>query len=323
MSLPFHLDPRFIFPALVFLAVFSMAQSLMGLGGEVTARRAVNRRLRMAEKIVPVGDRIIELRKGRGLTATGERVLAWTWFADLVLKSGVTFEPRRWAMFAVGVGTGVGLAIFVLTKHPLIGLAVGAVVIPLAPVIYLKFMAGRREKKLGQQLPGALDVVVRSLEAGHPVATAVNLVGQEMPDPIGSEFGMTGDEIAFGSGLSQAVGRMAERCRHQDIDLFAATVRLQEKAGGNLVGLLKMNSHTIRERQKMRLKIKAATSEGRASAMILTAAPFAVVTLLQVMSPHFYGDVINEKPVQIGLAILGGWMLIGNFVMRRMIAMKI
>ena len=84
-----------------------------------------------------------------------------------------------------------------------------------------------------------------------------------------------------------------------------------------------MNAHTIRERQKMRLKIKAATSEGRASAMILTAAPFAVVTLLQVMSPHFYGDVINERPVQIGLAILGGWMLIGNFVMRGMIKMKI
>ena len=134
---------------------------------------------------------------------------------------------------------------------------------------------------------------------------------------------MTADEIAYGSALGQAVGRMAERCRHPDVDLFAATVRLQEKAGGNLTGLLKMNAHTIRERQKMRMKIKAASSEGRASAMILTSAPFGVVILLQLASPHFYGDVIGERPIQIGLTCLGGWMFLGNLVMRRMIDMKI
>ena len=323
MSLPSVLDPRFIFPALVALAVFSAVQALMGLGGEVAAKRAVNKRLRMADKVVAVGERIIELRKQRGLTATGERGLAWTWFADLVISSGVTFEPRRWGVFAAGLGLGLGCVVTMLSKNPLIGAGVGAVITPLAPIMYLKFMAGRREKRLGQQLPQALDIVVRSLEAGHPVATAVSLVGQEMSDPMGSEFGMAADEIAYGAAMGQAIGRMAERCRHQDVDLFAATVRLQERAGGNMVGLLKMNAHTIRERQKMRLKIKAATSEGRASAMILTAAPFAVVTLLQVMSPHFYGDVITEPPVQIGLAILGGWMLIGNFVMRSMIKMKI
>ena len=323
MSLPFALDARFIFPALVALAVFSMVQALMSLGGEVAAKRAVNKRLRLADKVVAVGERIIELRKQRGLTATGERGLAWTWFADLVVSSGVTFEPRRWALIAAGVGVGLGCVLAILSKHPLVGLVVGAAAIPLGPIAYLKFMAGRREKRLGQQLPSALDVVVRSLEAGHPVATAVSLVGQEMADPIGSEVGMAADEIAYGAAMGQAIGRMAERCRHQDVDLFAATVRLQERAGGNMVSLLKMNAHTIRERQKMRLKIKAATSEGRASALILTAAPFAVVTLLQVMSPHFYGDVINETPVRIGLAILGGWMLIGNFVMRSMIRMKI
>src|SRR5436190_1189471 len=82
----------------------------------------------------------------------------------------------------------------------------------------------KRARKLGDQLPGALEVVVRSLEAGHPVPTAIDLVGKEMPDPIGSEFGMMADEIAFGSTLQQAVGRMSDRCRHPDMDLFAATV---------------------------------------------------------------------------------------------------
>src|SRR5437868_11026216 len=103
-----------------------------------------------------------------------------------------------------------------------------------SPIFFLKFMAVRRATALGHQLPNALDIIVRSLEAGHPVPTAVSLVGREMPDPIGTEFGMASDEVAFGAALEQAVNRMADRCRHPDVDLFAATVRLQEKSGGNL-----------------------------------------------------------------------------------------
>src|SRR5690606_38341318 len=103
---------------------------------------------------------------------------------------------------------------------------------------FLKFKAGKRSKALGMQLPQALEVVVRSLEAGHPVATAVALDGREMADPIGSEFGMAADEIAYGATLEHAVARMSERCQHPDIDLFAATIRLQERTGGNLTGLL-------------------------------------------------------------------------------------
>src|SRR5690606_28237552 len=147
---------------------------------------------------------------------------------------------------------------------------------------FLKFKAGKRAAALGVQLPQALEIIVRSLEAGHPVATAVALVGREMADPIGSEFGMAADEIAYGATLEQAVARMSERCQHPDIDLFAATIRLQERTGGNLTGLLKLNAATVRDRHKMRLKIKAASSEGRASAMILTAAPFIALGFIML-----------------------------------------
>ncbi len=84
-----------------------------------------------------------------------------------------------------------------------------------------------------------------------------------------------------------------------------------------------MNAQTVRERHKMRLKIQAASSEGRASAMILSSAPFVVLGVLQVMRPGFYGDIIHERPVQLGLAALGFWMFLGNMVMRRMIDMRI
>ena len=116
---------------------------------------------------------------------------------------------------------------------------------------------------------------------------------------------------------------MAIRVQHPDIDLFAATVRVQEKTGGNLTGLLRANADTIRARQKMRLKVKAASSEGRASAMILTSAPFLVGIALHILTPDFYGEVIGEPIIQMGLGGFLLWMVIGNLVMRQMINFKV
>jgi tight adherence protein B len=155
------------------------------------------------------------------------------------------------------------------------------------------------------------------------VPTAISLVGREMSDPIGSEFGMASDEISYGATLEQAIGRMAERSQHPDVDLFAATVRLQARTGGNLSGLLKLNAATVRDRHKMRLKIKAASSEGRASAMILTSAPFVAFGFINLTNPHFYGDVSHEPLVRYGLMGILVWLGIGNMVMRKMIDMRL
>jgi tight adherence protein B len=317
------LDPNLVFEILIFAAVFTAVQAAWGLISVGRAKRMVNRRLLLTEQGLALGDMVVELRKQRGLTASGERILKWNWLADLVVRSGVVFRPRTWILTALGIMAALGLCLMMLTHNPLVALGVGLAAGLFAPIFYLNIKAGRRAKGLSKQLPDALDVIVRSLEAGHPVPTAVALVGREMPDPVGSEFGMAADEIAYGAPLEQAVGSMAARCRHPDIDLFAATVRLQDRSGGNLTGLLRMNAHTVRERGKLRLKIKSASSEGRASAMILTAAPCCVLGILQLVTPHFYGDVINEPATQIGLGVMAFWMFLGNLVMRRMIDMRI
>ena len=317
------IDGHIIFLILVFAAVFAAAQAAMGLLRAAHVKVKVNRRLLVADRVGSVADRVIELRKERGLNEAGERRIAWKWFGELVLKAGVVYRPRRWALVCVGIAFAVALPAYLFTHSPLVAAPAGLLAAFGLPVMWLKFKAGRRLTALGRQLPDALEVIVRSLEAGHPVPTAISLVGREMIDPIGTEFGMAADEMAYGATLEQVIGRLADRCRQPDVDLFAATIRLQEKAGGNLTGLLKMNAQTVRERQKMRMKIKAASSEGRASAVILTSAPFGVLALLTFASPHFYGDVIHEKPIQIGLGILGTWMFLGNMVMRRMIDMRI
>jgi tight adherence protein B len=316
-------DGKSIFLVLVFAAAFTAAQAAVGLLSTATERRKLNRRLKVADKVDGIAALVTELRKQRGLTAGGERAGRLQWLSNLIVASGLAYDQKKWLTYVGGVALIGAVGGFALT-HSILGVLAGAVLPGAAvPVAYLKYMAGRRAKALGFQLPQALEIIVRSLEAGHPVPTAVALVGREMSDPIGSEFGMAADEIAYGATLEQAIERMSERCQHPDVDLFAATIRLQERAGGNLTGLLKLNAATVRERHKMRLKIKAATSEGRASAMILTSAPFCALGLITVTNPHFYCDVIDEPMVKFGLMGLGVWLVIGNLVMRKMINMRI
>ena len=316
-------DPHIVFLILVFAAVFTAGQAAIGLISVATQKRRVNKRLKVAERVDGVSALVMELRKQRGLDATGARGKRLRWLSDLIVASGVAYDPKKWTIYVVLVAlVGGGAAAFV-TKNPLFFIG-GALLCGVGgPIAYLKYMTADRAKKLGFQLPQALEIIVRSLEAGHPVPTAISLVGREMADPIGSEFGMAADEIAYGATMEQAIARMSERCQHPDVDLFAATVRLQERAGGNLTGLLKLNASTVRERHKMRLKIKAASSEGRASAMILTSAPFVAMGFIMLSSPHFYGDVIHEPVVKWGLTGLGVWMFLGNMVMRRMIDLRL
>jgi tight adherence protein B len=317
------IDSHIVFLILVFAAVFTAGQAVIGLVTVATQKRRVNKRLKVAEKVDGVSALVMELRKQRGLDAAGERGKRLRWLSNLIVASGVPYDPRKWALYAVAIALAGGAAPAILLKNPMF-FPLGAVVLGIGgPIFYLRFMAAKRAKALGFQLPQALEIIVRSLEAGHPVPTAINLVGREMSDPVGTEFGMAADEIAYGATMQEAIARMAERCQHPDVDLFAATVRLQERAGGNLTGLLKLNASTVRERHKMRLKIKAASSEGRASAMILTSAPFVAMGFIMISSPHFYGDVIHEPIVKWGLTGLGIWMFIGNMVMRRMIDLRL
>jgi tight adherence protein B len=318
-----EMDPKLVFMLLVFATVFSFGQAAWGLVGVGRARRAVNKRLATAERTGSLGDLVLELRKQRGLNEQGRSIIGWNWLADLVLRSGVQVDFRRWVLFVLGAAVGGAAAGLYFSHNLFVALGAGVIFAIAAPFGYLTFKAGARAKALSLQLPNALEVMVRSLEAGHPIPTSISLVGRELPDPIGSEFGMAADEIAFGSTLEQAVGRIADRCRHPDVDLFAASIRLQEKAGGNLTNLLKMLARTVRERHKMRLKIKAASSEGRVSAYILTAAPIVCFIFINVMQPNYYRGVLHAPFIQIGLGILCGLLLVGNLVMQRMIDMRI
>ncbi|MGH6644900.1 MAG: type II secretion system F family protein, partial [Phenylobacterium sp.] len=194
-------DPNIVFLILIFAAVFTAGQAAFGLFSVATTKRKVNQRLKVAERVDGVSAMVTELRKQRGLNADGRRSGAILWLSNLIVTSGVPYDRNRWIAYTVAAACVGGVALAFLTKTPMLFL-VGAPVVGLGgPFAYLKIMAGKRNNAIGVQLPQALEIIVRSLEAGHPVPTAISLVGREMADPIGSEFGMAADEIAYGATL--------------------------------------------------------------------------------------------------------------------------
>lgn len=309
---------------LMFFAVgFLIVQGISGLFGQAQMNKQLNKRLKAREQSGSVQQLIIDLRRQRALNDDGDMFLSSRWFNQLVTRSGLTFEPAKWAGLAALAGlVAAGLTMRVAGDYRF---ALGAfvVVFLLGPIWFLSKTGKKRSAKLAEQLPDGLGVIVRSLEAGHPVPSAVALVGSEMPDPIGTEFGMMADEVAYGSSLKDSVRRLAARSFDQDVDLFAATIRLQAQTGGNLSELLKLNGGAIRERQMLRMKVQAASAEGRMSALILTIAPFIVGGAVTLMNPDFYGSVIHRPVVQYWLVGFGVWMFIGNMIMRKMINFKI
>jgi len=317
------LSPQMLIYFLVFCGGFLALQAILGGGRQAAIRvKLANDRLRRMQKNEPQVEVLAKMRKGRSLNPDGDLQGLFIWLNQLVLHSGLPLGT--YGIYAALPVFSVSLALTLyLIKGTLLWTGIGAIAGFFLPILILRFLVKRRRHKAVTQLPEALDVIVRSLSAGHPVPVAMALVGREMPDPIGSEFGVASDEVSFGANMSAAIQRLADRIGHDDFELFSAMIRLQERTGGNLAELLRSNAKTIRERQKMRLKIKAASAEGRMSAMILNLAPLFMFMLIQWMSPEFYGEVEDNPIMKYAFWGIIIWMSLGNLVMRRMINFKI
>jgi tight adherence protein B len=184
-------------------------------------------------------------------------------------------------------------------------------------------MRSRRQKKFSAQFPDGIDIIVRSLRAGHPVPIAISMVSKEMTDPIGTEFGIVSDELTYGSDLEMAMRNLYYRIGTDDLPLFVTAVAIQRSTGGNLGEILENLSSVIRQRFKMRRKIRALAAEGRASALILSSLPIGMFAVIQFLVPNFYASVWNEDLTKICLTLAGCWMGVGNFIMYRMVNFRI
>jgi len=323
MAMLFDLDPLYLIWLFVALSAALTVEAVYLLCfSTVSYRGQINRRLLLAKDHDREGV-LVALRRERGLTEQGNYRLIFFALNRLILQSGITIGLARLAL-VIAIGSIVSFVATVLFRGSLTEASIVGVLCATAlPFSVLHLLRRRRQKKFAAQFPDALDTIVRSLRAGHPVPVAISLVGREMPDPIGSEFGILSDEITYGADLETAMRNLYLRIGSDDLPLFVTAVGIQASTGGNLGEILENLSAVIRERFKMRRKIRALAAEGRASALILSALPIGLFIVVQVTSPNFYASVWHENLTK--LLLVGGamWMLVGNLTMFKMVNFKI
>lgn len=300
------------------LAGIMIAEAVFLLySGNRDKRQAINRRMKLQEKKLTQEQVLIQLRKERGVDGS-HSAFSLRGLRELRTQSGLTTPLPRFLMITTLASVGAGFGMMLMGLSVLVAMLVALTLCPILPVIVLRSMRKRRHKKFGIQLPEALELITRSLKAGHPVPVAISMVAREMPDPIGTEFGVVADEVTYGSDLVSALGTMYERVGHEDLPLFVTAVSIQSTTGGNLREILDGLSNVIRERGKLRRKVRAISTEGRISAYILSAVPVLLMVGLTVLMPEFYSSVWDQSLTWYLLGGSVGWLLIGNAMMFKM-----
>ncbi|RST47122.1 type II secretion system F family protein [Variovorax sp. DXTD-1] len=191
------------------------------------------------------------------------------------------------------------------------------------PMLYLNHRRSRRLAQLERQLPDALDLVTRALRAGHSFASSVQMIGEEMSEPIAGEFRMVADEVGFGVSLQQALTNMSERVPLTDLRYFVVSVLIQRDSGGNLTEVLGNLSKLIRDRLKLLARVRVLSAEGRLSAWILGLMPLALVALLNAFNPEFmsplWTDPIGITVVKYMLVL----MVVGVLILRKIVKIRV
>jgi tight adherence protein B len=221
----------------------------------------------------------------------------------------------------------VFLAFGVLVSHQLLN--VWAVNIPVGllvsaiPLLFVLYKRKRRFRKFEELFPEALDLLTRAVKAGHAFNTGVEMIADEMVDPISSEFRITFDEQNFGLPLKQALFNMLERIPLLDLKFFVTAVLMQKETGGNLAEILTNLSHLIRERFKIMGEVRTFSAQGRLTGYILTAVPVAMGFILSVMNWDYMSALFKEEIGHYMLAGAGFCQLLGYIIIRKIVSIKV
>jgi len=318
------LEP-YVLLALLFAAFFLTFEAiLLSFGRTLAARKDLRRRLATVDAASSGPHAaLVKVRRRRSLSATGEYTMRMVWLNRLVVQSGVAWGTSGVPLLIVLMAIGLFGLLLILGANAILALLFAAAWGMGIPVLLLSVLASRRRRKFEAQLPDAIDILVRSLRVGHPVTAAIRLVRRELSDPIGTEFGIVADELTYGLDLEAAMTNLSNRVGQQDLALLVVAISIQSRSGGNLAEILGNLSKVIRDRQRMRLKVKALSAEGRFSALVLSILPGALFALLWVIAPSFYGAVWNVAFVKPVLVVACLWMFIGDLVMYRMVKFEI
>jgi tight adherence protein B len=239
----------------------------------------------------------------------------------VLLQAGITMSSGAF-LTTCFAGFVMATIVFAQLGNLFVAAAAAFVLCMVLPILAVRLQRTQRINELVRQLPDALDMMARGLKVGHPLQTSLSSVAKEMPDPIGTEFGLVVDQVSFGDDLVDAFNEFADRLNQEDIHYLSTAIAIQHGTGGDLARVLTVLSRVIRERLTMRRKVKAVSAEGRLSAAILSVVPVIIFVGLNVMSPSYYGDIADEplaKPLVVSVI---GLVILNALILRRLVAIR-
>jgi tight adherence protein B len=320
------MSPEPIIYGVIFVAVLLLVEGmyLVVFGKSIRLNSRVNRRIDLLEKGNDREKVLDTLRKEREQHRKSVQLPLLSIISKKAAMANIAFSPKALVLVMVllSIASFVGLTIGTST-----GLEVRAVLSVAmgfgAVYMWLNKKAKARMSLIEEQLPDAVELMVRSLRVGHPFSSAVNIVAQEVADPLGSEFGIIADEAAYGMEITESLNKMAETIDMQDLRFLAVAVNIQQKSGGNLAEILAGLAKVIRSRFKLFRRVKAITAEAKWSGMFLSIFPLLALIAINVMQPNYY-DAVMETEYFMPAVIVVGVFLVTNYVfMKMMVNIKV
>ncbi len=238
-------------------------------------------------------------------------------------RTGKNWTITQYLYTSLGIGLGVTVLVYLKFGAPLLALGVGLVVGGGLPHMVVNRHIKKRLAKFTAKFPDAIELLVRGLRSGLPVTETLGVVATEVPGPVGEEFKLVTERCRIGRTMDEALQETADRLGTPEFQFFCITLAIQRETGGNLAETLSNLADVLRKRAQMKLKIKAMSSESKASAYIIGALPFLVFGIIFWINPAYMGSFFTDQ--RLIVAALGGmvWMSIGAFIMAKMINFEI
>ena len=238
-------------------------------------------------------------------------------------RSGKGWSVSQYLYTSLGLGMAIAVLVFLQFGAPLLALGLGLVVGAGLPHMAVNFFMNRRTGQFNSKFPDAIDLLVRGLRSGLPVTETLGVVAQEVPGPVGQEFKGIVERIKIGRTMEESLQETADRLGIAEFNFFCITLAIQRETGGNLAETLSNLGDVLRKRSQMKMKIRAMSSESKASAYIVGALPFIVFGMIWWINPRYIGTFFtDERLMVIGM---GGavWMSLGAFIMAKMVSFEI
>ena len=311
---------------LIFVGVLALVEGLylVVFGKSISLNTRVNRRLELMRK----GDSrevVLEtLRKEMRQHMQVRTIPLYALLAEKAQKAALAFTPRQ--LIAIMIGVSVlafaALTLGTETEVPMralasVGIGVGGV------YVWVAAKANKRLLMIEEQLPDAIELMVRSLRVGHPFSSAISVVAKEVADPLASEFGVIADESAYGRDIGEALKDMSERLGLQDLRFLAVAVTIQQQSGGNLAEILAGLSKVIRARFRLFRRVKAITAEAKWSGKFLSGFPVVALVVINLADPHYYDDVRDHALFIPACFFVGIMLALNLYVMRVLTNIKV